>query len=251
MRLPASQRSLGSKFLHCPCEAWRISVTFDQPKRYIFTRMRHQLLAAGILAVACWGCPAHAQTTNAIASPQPTPTEASGEQGRDERFVSKFLEGVPEETRQRFLAVREKALEDPKLQRLRKNAQRANRDFFKAMRTKMLEIDPGLAELVRKFSMQFRARRAWSEEGLSALSEEERHKLLSLMAQVEDDPAVAAAEKNRWEAVTTAERKTAFEAYRQAVSKAMLKVDPSIAPILDKLTSAQAPATTPAGAQQE
>ncbi len=39
--------------------------------------------------------------------------------------------------------------------------------------------------------------------------------------------------------VTTTERKTIFEAYRQAVSKAMTKVDPSIAPILDKLTSAQ------------
>ncbi|HEY6676498.1 MAG TPA: hypothetical protein VIZ87_06895 [Terrimicrobium sp.] len=207
--------------------------------------MRYQLLAAGILLVACGARPAHAQITNAIASPQTSPAESSGEEGRGERLVSRFLEGVPEETRQRFLAVREKALEDPKLQRLRKDAQRANREFFKAMRTKMLEIDPGLAELVRKVSMQFRARRAWSEARLSALSEEERQKLLSLMAQVEDDPAVAAAEKKRWDAVTTAERKTVFETYRQAVSKAMAKVDPSITPILDKLTSAQGPATTP------
>jgi hypothetical protein len=208
--------------------------------------MRYQLLVAGILLVACGARPAHAQTTNAIASPQTSPDEASGEGGSGERFVSRFLEGVPEETRQRFLAVREKALEDPKLQRLRKDAQHANREFFKAMRTKMLEIDPGLAELVRKVSMQFRARRAWSEARLSALSEEERQKLLSLMAQVEEEPAVAAAEKERWDAVTTAERKTVFEAYRQAVSKAMAKVDPSITPILDKLTSAQRPATTPA-----
>jgi hypothetical protein len=165
--------------------------------------------------------------------------------------MMKFLERVPEETRQRFLAAREKALEDPKLQQLRKNAQRANRDFFKAMRTKMLEIDPGLGELVRKFSMQFRARRAWSEAGLNALSEEERHKLLLLMAQVERDPAVAAAEKKKWDAVTTAERKTASEDYREAVSTAMTKADPSIASILDKLTSAQAPATTPVGEQQK
>jgi hypothetical protein len=211
-----------------------------------FTRMRFQLLAAGILLVACGGRPAQAQTTNAIASPQTSPAESSEEGGRGERFVSKFLEGVPEETRQRFLAVREKALEDPKLQRLRKDAQRANREFFKGMRTKMLEIDPGLAELVRKVSMQFRARRAWSEARLDALSEEERHKLLRLMAQVEEDPAVAAAEKKRWDAVTTAERKTVIEAYRQAVSKAMAKVDPSIGPILDKLTSSPGPAMTPA-----
>jgi hypothetical protein len=213
--------------------------------------MRYQLLAAGIILVACWGPPAHAQTTNAIASPQPSPAESSGEEGRGERLVSKFLEGVPEETRQRFLAAREKALEDPKLQRLRRDAQRANREFFKGMRTKMLEIDPGLAELVRKVSMQFRVRRAWSEARLSALSDEERQKLLSLMAQVEDDPAVSAAEKKRWDAVTTAERKTVIEAYRQAVSKAMAKVDPSIAPILDKLTSAPGPATTLPGTSSE
>ena len=215
--------------------------------------MRHQLLAAGILAVACCGRPVHAQTTNAIASPQPTAAESLGAGGGEEPAVVRFLERVPDETRQRFLAVREKALEDPKLQRLRKNAQRANREFFRAMRTKMLEIDPGLDELVRKVSMQFRARRAWSEAGLSALSEEERQKLLSLMAQVEDDPAVAAAEKERWDAVTTAERKTAFGAYRQAVSKAMAKLDPTIIPILDKLNSAQAaaaPAETPAQKQE-
>jgi hypothetical protein len=208
--------------------------------------MRYQLFVAVLLLIAFWGREADAQSTNSIASPQTTPSESSGEGGRDERFVSKFLEGVPEETRQRFLAVREKALEDPKLQRLRKDAQRANREFFKGMRKKMLEIDPGLAELVRKVSMRFRARRAWSEAGVSALSEEERQKLLSLMAQVESDPAVAAAEKKRWEAVTTAERKEIFEAYRDAVSKAMTKVDSSIVPILEKLTSAEAPATTPA-----
>jgi hypothetical protein len=213
--------------------------------------MRYQLLAAGILLVACWGPPAHAQTTNAIASPQPTPAEYSGEGGRDERFISKFLEGVPEETRQRFLAAREKALEDPKLQRLRRDAQRANREFFKAMRTKMLAIDPGLAELVKKRSMEFRARRAWSEAGLNVLSDEERQKLLSVMEKVEEDPAVKAAKDKKWDAVTTAERKAALEGYRKVLSKALANRDPSITPILDKLNSAQASANTPATSPAE
>ena len=208
--------------------------------------MRYQLFAAGILLAACWGRPLYAQSANASASPQTTTTAYSTQGGGDEPPFLRFLEGVSDETRERFLAVREKALEDPKLQRLRKDAQRANREFFQGMRKKMLEIDPGLAELVRKVSMQFRARRAWSEAAVSALSEEERQKLLSLMAQVESDPAVAAAEKKRWDAVTTAERKKIFEAYREAVSKAMTKVDPSIVPILEKLSSAGGPATTPA-----
>ena len=208
--------------------------------------MRYELLAAGILLVACWRPPAYAQTTNTIASPQPTPAEDSGEAGRDERFVARFLEGVPEETRQRFLAAREKALEDPKLQRLRRDATRANREFFKAMRTKMLAIDPGLAELVRKRSAEFRTRRAWSEAGLNLLNDEERQKLLSLMEKVHDDSAVEAAKDKKWDAVTTAERKAALEAYRKVLSKALVNLDPSIAPILDKLNSAQASANTPA-----
>ena len=206
--------------------------------------MRYQLLAAGIVLVACWGRSTHAQT-NGMAPPRTTPAEYSGEGGHEERRALKFLEGVPEETRQRFLAAREKALEDPKLQRLRKDAELANREFFKAMRTKMLEIDPGLAELVRKRSMGFKIRRAWSEEGLNALSDEERQKLLNVSEKVYDHAGVQTAEKKKWNANTTAERKAALEAYRKALSDAMTKVDPSIAPILDKLDSPQSPAATP------
>ena len=213
--------------------------------------MRYQLFVAGILLVTCWAGPADAQSTNAIASPQTTPAASSDEGGRDERFLSKFLEGVPEKTRQRFLAAREKALEDPKLQRLRRNAQQANRDFFKAMRSKMLEIDPGLAELVRKRSIEFRARRAWSETGLSVLDDEERQKLFSAMEQVDEDPAVMAAKDKKWDAVTTAERKAALEAYRKALSKALAKVDPTIVPTLEKLNSQTTPpAATPAEEKQ-
>jgi hypothetical protein len=208
--------------------------------------MRHQLLAVGILVVACWGRLAHAQATNASASPQRTPGESSDDGGHEERRALKFLEGVPEETRQRFLAAREKALEDPKLQQLRKTAELANREFFKAIRTKMLEIDPGLAELVRKRSMGFKMRRAWSEEGLNALDDEERQKLLNVAAKVYDHAGVQAAEKKKWNANTTAERKAALDAYRKTLRDTMTKVDPSIAPILDKLDSLQnAAAATP------
>ena len=72
--------------------------------------MRYQLFAAGILVVACSGRPANAQTTNAIAPPQTTPAESSGEGGRGEQAMMRFLERVPEETRQRFLAARDAAV---------------------------------------------------------------------------------------------------------------------------------------------
>ena len=122
-----------------------------------------------------------------IASPQPTTAEASGAQGPRRAVcfeISRGSSGRDPPAISCRPAKRHWRI--PSYSVCVKDAQRANREFFKAMRTKMLELDPGLAELVRKVSMQFRARRAWSEAGLSALSAEERHKLLSLMAQVED-----------------------------------------------------------------
>jgi len=167
--------------------------------------------------------------------------------GNGMRGPAKFLEGLPEEARERFLAAREKALEDPKLQELRKNAERAKREFFKAMRDKMLEIDPGLAEIVRKRSMERKARKVWRDQGLGSLSDEERERLLKVMEQVDNEPAVEAAKKKRWEASSDDDRKAAAEEYRRALHEAMAKVDPTIAPILDKLGAGQSPPSSPAG----
>ena len=54
--------------------------------------------------------------------------------------------------------------------------------------------------LVRKLLDAIQSSSGWSEAGIGRLSEEERHKLLGLMAQVESDPAVEAAEKKKWDA---------------------------------------------------
>jgi hypothetical protein len=158
----------------------------------------------------------------------------------------KFLESLSQETQERFRAVREKALEDPKLQQLRDNAQRAKREFFKAMRDKMLEIDPGLADIVRKQAIERKAWKLWrGEGGLRGLTDEERTKLLQTMEKVDSDPAVQAAKKKRWEANSTDERDAATEDYRKVLREAMLKADPSIAPILDKLSSEKEPLPDP------
>lgn len=64
----------------------------------------------------------------------------------------KFLESLPPEARQRFESAREKALKDPQIQELREKSERGNREFFEAMRRKMQEIDPGLAELIKDYA---------------------------------------------------------------------------------------------------
>lgn len=124
------------------------------------------------------------------------------------------------------------------MQQLRDNAERAKREFFKAMRDKMLEIDPGLADIVRKQAIERKAWKLWrGEGGLRGLTDEERTKLLLTMEKVDSDPAVEAAKKKRWEANSKDERDAAIENYRKVLRETMLKADPSIAPVLDKLSS--------------
>ena len=129
--------------------------------------------------------------------PNRPPPPPAREQGPVHKSLARFLESLPPETRKRFEAAREKALEDPKLQELRQAADRAKRDFLKAMRDKMLEIDPGLADIIKKRAGERKSWRGWREEGtrsgLGNLSEDELEKLMSAREKAKSDPAVQAA----------------------------------------------------------
>lgn len=198
--------------------------------------MRFRFLAAAALLIVCLGPKALAQTSGDRQSPRDPPAQRETD---PDDSSSRFLEGLSEETRERFRVAREKALEDPKMQELHKKAQRARREFFKAMRDKMLEIDPGLAQIVREHAVQRRAWKVW--RGFGSLSDQEREKVLGAMEKVESDPTVEAAKQKWWEAATSDERKAATENYRQLLRRAMAKVDPTIVPILDKLGSERNP----------
>ena len=155
------------------------------------------------------------------------------EQGPRHRGLAKFLESLPPETRERFVAAREKALQNPKLQELRHAAESAKTDFLKAMRDRMLEIDPGLADIVKKRASE---RKRWKEDS-SNLSEDERQKLTSAREKAENDAAVQAAEEKRREA---------SEEYRKVLREAMIKDDPSVAPLLEKMAYKPPSAPNPA-----
>jgi hypothetical protein len=153
--------------------------------------------------------------------------------------VSRFLESLPPEMRKRFRAAREKALQDPRLQELRKEAKKAKREFFQAMRAKMLELDPGLANIVKKQAFERKVWRTWrNEDGESrfgSLTDAEQEKLISSLEKASDDPAVQAAWTRKDEANTSQEQTAAQEEYLKVLHGAMIKVDPSVAPILEKL----------------
>lgn len=196
--------------------------------------MKYRFLAlAGISIVSGWNSGIAQTASEGTASEPP----AAREQGPRHRGLAKFLESLPPETRKRFEAAREKALQNPKLQELRQAAESAKRDFLKAVRDRMLEIDPGLADIVKKRASE---RKSWKEGGgFSNLSEDERRKLTIAREKAENDVAVQAAEEKKREA---------SEEYWKVLREAMIKDDPSVAPLLEKMAYKPASAPNPADA---
>ena len=76
---------------------------------------------------------------------------------------------------------------------------------------------------------------------MRGLTDDERTKLFHAMEKVDSDPAVQAAKKKRWEASSKDERDAASDDYRKVLREAMLKADPSMAAVLDKLSAEKEP----------
>ena len=192
--------------------------------------MKYRYLAlAGISIVFGWNSGIAQTASEGTASEPP----AAREQGPRQRGLTRFLESLPPETRKRFEAAREKALQNPKLQELRQAAESAKRDFLKAMRDRMLEIDPGLADIVKKRAAE---RKGWKDDS-GNLTEDERQKLTSAREKAENDVAVQAAEEKRREA---------SEEYRKVLREAMIKDDPSVAALMEKMAGKPPSSPNPA-----
>jgi len=85
--------------------------------------------------------------------------------------------------------------------------------------------------------------------GMANLTESERGQLKALHEQVKSDSAVSAAREAVQNAATPEARRSAEEAAKQVVHDAMIKIDPSIEPILEKLRAGSekpTPDATPA-----
>lgn len=71
--------------------------------------------------------------------------------------------------------------------------------------------------------------------GMANLTESERQQLKSLHEQVKNDPSVIAAKEAKQSATTPEARHAAEETMHQAMHDAMIKADPSVGTILEKL----------------
>lgn len=204
----------------------------------------------------------------------PKPGYFGGEGGSRDKMRMRFMENLSPENRKRFEAAREKAMQDPELQELRKEADRANRDFFKAVRDKMMEIDPGLADIVKNNVTPPPGKgpkkegalqppesmapdggkpegKGWRKggggplPGLAGLTDSEREQYLAAREKAKEDPTVQAAEKKKQNAESPEARQAAADEYRKAMTAAILKADPSLAPLVEKMTPPAPPKANP------
>lgn len=177
---------------------------------------------------------------------------------------------VPPELRDRFRAAKDKALQDPKVRELRERMEAAAKDFRTAMRDAMIKADPGLAEEFKKLPDERDERKDGNDDknarpgrdgkgqggdkkwdrnghrgGFGDLSEGERQRLMAARETAKDDPAVVAARQKRDQAKTPEERQAAAKEFHEAMRAAMLKVDPTLAPILDKIKPPGSPENQP------
>jgi len=153
-----------------------------------------------------------------------------------ERPREKMMENLPPEIRARFEAAREKAMQDPAIQDLKKKADAASEEFRKAMRDAITKADPGLAELIKeRVKDKMKDGKPGEPPGFANLSEGDRQKLMAAREKAKDDPAVLAAEELKKNAKTPEERHAAMEQFHKAMKAALLKADPTLGPILDQL----------------
>jgi hypothetical protein len=174
-------------------------------------------------------------------SASPPPPGPPGERMK-ERFRDKMLENLPPEIRERFEAARDKAMQDPAVQELKKKADTANEEFRKAMREAITKVDPGLADIIKdRVKDKMNDGKRGEPPGFANLSEGDRQKLMAAREKAKDDPAVQAAENLKKDAKTPEERHAAMEQFHKAMKAALLKADPTLGPILDQLKPPQGP----------
>jgi len=195
-------------------------------------KMRHLFLPSIALFAA-------ALTT--LAQNPPPPKDKSGKPG--EKCHERFMEGMPEEMRTRFEAVRDEALRDPELQALKKKAEEAGKEFRDAMREVMTERDPELSQNVRSFFEERKKnagdrpklrkeRQAESEK--PPIPPEQRTRMEKARAIAKQAPAVQSAEAKLKSATTPEERRQAGKEFHEAMRNAILTADPTLADLLDK-----------------
>jgi hypothetical protein len=176
------------------------------------------------------------------------------------------MANLSESERQQLKTAHDKVIQqNPSLEEAMKAAHQAMEKARKEMHDAMLAADPSIAPILAKIeppkgegkrgdgqpSGEWKGGKDWKHHGpppgMANLTEQEREQLKAAHERVKNDPAVASAREALKTAATPEARRAAHEALKQASEAALLKVDPTLAPILEKLHQA-APAQSSSSA---
>ena len=190
---------------------------------------------------------------------QKSPPQAGGKEGYWKGHEKKILEAIPEDLRERFKTARTAAMEDPKIQELKNEAEKASEALRSAVRESMVKSDPDLTDAVNKISEAFKknrndmkpekggkeAKRKDGDSPAEKLPPEEKSKLDAARAIAKQAPSVQAAEAKLKAATTPESREIAAKEFRQAMHDAILTADPSLASVLESLGTPKPPRQNP------
>lgn len=182
---------------------------------------------------------------------------------------------TPEE-RAQVKAAHDKAIaDDPSLKQKMQAAREAFQEAREALQDAMIKVDPSLEPILAKLPKpgaggKRAGKKEWckgdsagqamngssgAEEGykprhkgppgLANLSESERSQLMAAREKAKSDPAVIAAREARKKATTPEARRTAEEAMHKTMHDAMIKADPALGAILEKLRAGGRPPAPP------
>ena len=211
--------------------------------------MKHLYTLLAITALCGSSLFATAQQPDAAPSATDSQKQASGEW----RKHREFIEGLPEDVRNRFKEAREEAMKDPKIQALREKAEAAAKEFRDAMRDAITAKDPDLSaqlgEVLKTKEKESETKdkkyrpAGQIQAAIQKLQPAERDRLTAAREIAKQAPAVQSAEAAMKAAPTPEARRDAARNFQKAMRDAMLTADPSLADILDKIKPSKPDAT--------
>lgn len=140
---------------------------------------------------------------------------------------------TPDE-RQRLDAAREKASADPTVRSLSEAKKSLEEQLANAMRAAMVAADPSLLPTLDKIK-ESRDRAKEMRDNFQSLTPEQKQQLKAARSAAKEDPAVQAAGEKIRDAEGHDAKRQAARAMHEAMKAAILKADPGLAPLLEKL----------------
>lgn len=226
--------------------------------------IRFTLFSAALLTSSLpFALRAQEMASNTPSSNQDAPPPGPGHRGA--MFILREqersrLKALSEQERSQLKAAHDKAIQqNPSVDQALKDAHETMEKARKEMHDAMIAIDPSVAPILAKIeppkwegnrgngqrSGKWEGAKEWKHHGpppgMANLTEQERVQLKSAHEQIKDDPSFASAREVMKAATTPEARRAAHETLRQAADAALLKVDSTLGPILEKLHQAGPP----------